>query len=74
MGFLRSRQKELYMDAEILLEMDRRIQSIKKSVIELQDLGQEIEAVAKNSDRILASIRMLELNISDLIPLLERSD
>lgn len=62
------------MDTERLLEMDRRIQSIKKSVIELQDLGEEIEAIAKNSDRILASIRMLELNISDLIPILEGSD
>ena len=61
------------MDAEILLEMDRRIQSIKKSIIELQDLGQEIEAVRKNLDRILASIRMLELNVSDLIPLLKKS-
>jgi hypothetical protein len=73
MDFLRSRQKELYMDAEILLEMDRRIQSIKKSIIELQDLGQEIEAVRKNLDRVLASIRMLELNVSDLIPLLKES-
>lgn len=62
------------MDAERLLEMDRRIQSIKKSIIELQDLGQEIEAVKKNSKRLLASIRMLELNVSDLIPVLERSD
>jgi hypothetical protein len=62
------------MDAEILLEMDRRIQSIKKSIIELQDLGQEIEAVRKNLDRVLASIRMLELNVSDLIPLLKRSN
>ena len=61
------------MHTERLLEMDRRIQSIKKSVIELQDLGKEIEAVARNSDRILASIRMLELNISDLIPILEGS-
>jgi len=60
------------MDAERLLEMDRRIQSIKKSIIELQDLGQEIEAVRKNLDRVLASIRMLELNVSDLIPLLKR--
>ena len=61
------------MDSEKLLEMDRRIQSIKKSVIELQDLGQEIEAVRRNSDRILASLKMIELNISDLIPLMERS-
>ena len=61
------------MEAERLLEMDRRIQSIKKSVIELQDLGQEIEAITRNLDRALASIRMLELNISDLIPILEGS-
>ena len=62
------------MEAERLLEMDRRIQSIKRSVIELQNLGGEIEAISRNSARILASIKMLELNISDLIPLLERSD
>ncbi len=61
------------MDIKKLLEMDRRIQSIKRSVIELQYLGQEIEAVRRNADRILASIRMLELNVSDLIPVLERS-
>jgi len=62
------------MDIEGLLEMDKRIQSIKKSIIELQDLGQEVEAVTRNAERILASIRMLELNISDLIPVLERFD
>lgn len=61
------------MDIEGLLEMDRRIQSIKKSVIELRDLGQEIEAVTRNSARILASIRMIELNVSDLIPILGES-
>ncbi len=61
------------MDIEGLLEMDRRIQSIKKSVIELQNRGQEIEAVRRNSARILASIRMIELNVSDLIPILEES-
>lgn len=61
------------MDIEKLLEMDRRIQSVKRSVVELQNLGQEIEAVRRNADRILASIRMLELNVSDLIPVLERS-
>ncbi|MFB0507330.1 MAG: hypothetical protein ACETWT_11410 [Thermodesulfobacteriota bacterium] len=61
------------MDIEGLLEMDRRIQSIKKSVIELQNRGQEIEAVKRNSARILASIRMIELNVSDLIPILGES-
>ena len=71
--FCEAVKRSFTMDAAILLEMDRRIQSIKKSIIELQDLGQEIEAVRKNLDRILASIRMLELNVSDLIPLLKES-
>jgi hypothetical protein len=62
------------MEIERLLEMNRRIQSIKRSIIELQNLGGEIEAVRRNADRILASIRMLELNISDLVPLLKRSN
>lgn len=61
------------MDTERLVEMDRRIQSIKKSVGELKDLAGDIESVRRNSDRILASIRMIELNVSDLIPLLEES-
>jgi hypothetical protein len=71
--FCEAVKRSFTMDAAILLEMDRRIQSIKKSIIELQDLGQEIEAVRKNLDRVLASIRMLELNVSDLIPLLKES-
>jgi hypothetical protein len=62
------------MDTERLVEMDRRIQSIKKSVGELKDLAGDIESVRRNSDRILASIKMIELNVSDLIPLLEESD
>ena len=62
------------MDTERLVEMDRRIQSIKKSVGELKDLAEDIESVRRNSDRILASIKMIELNVSDLIPLLEESD
>jgi hypothetical protein len=61
------------MDTERLVEMDRRIQSIKKSVGELKDLAGDIESVRRNSDRILASIKMIELNVSDLIPLLEES-
>ncbi len=60
------------MDITNLLEIDRRIQSIKNAATDLQDLGQEIEAVKRNSERILASVRMLELNISELIPLWER--
>jgi biotin operon repressor len=46
-------------------EMDVKIQEIKKAVQELQEIGGDIEAVKKNLVRLLASTKMLELNISD---------
>jgi biotin operon repressor len=46
-------------------EMDTKIQEIKKAAKELQELGGDIEAVKKNLVRLLASTKMLELNISD---------
>lgn len=46
-------------------EMDAKIKEIRKSAEALMELGGEIEAVKKNLVRLLASTRMLELNISD---------
>jgi biotin operon repressor len=46
-------------------EMDVKIQEIKKAAQELQEIGGDIEAVKKNLVRLLASTKMLELNISD---------
>jgi biotin operon repressor len=46
-------------------EMDAKIQEIKKAAQELQEIGGDIEAVKKNLVRLLASTKMLELNISD---------
>lgn len=50
-----------------LHEIDNRIQQIKEAVKELDQLGKELPAISKNTVRILASIKMLELNISDII-------
>ncbi|MFC1953169.1 hypothetical protein ACFLWR_03460 [Chloroflexota bacterium] len=47
-------------------KMTREIRSIKKSALTLRDLSRGIEAVDRNVDRILASIKMLEINIVDV--------
>ncbi|OPX97557.1 MAG: hypothetical protein A4E58_01353 [Syntrophorhabdus sp. PtaB.Bin006] len=47
-------------------EMDAKIKEIRKTAEELQKLGGNIEAVKKNIVRLLASTKMLELNISDV--------
>ena len=50
-----------------LKEMDERIQSMKKAAEELKAMADEFPALEKNTARILASIKMLEINISDVV-------
>jgi hypothetical protein len=57
------------VDEYPLEKMGRGIRSIKKSAVELRNLSGGIEAVDHNADRILASIRMLEINISNMADL-----
>ena len=52
-----------------LEKMVRSIRSIKKPAVELRNLSGGIEAVDRNADRILASIKMLEINISNMADL-----
>jgi hypothetical protein len=47
-------------------EMDKRIKLLRKTAEELMELGGDIEAVKKNLVRLLASTKMLELNVSDV--------
>lgn len=47
--------------------MDVRIKTIKKAAQELKEISGGIQAVDRNTDRILASVKMLEINISDLL-------
>ena len=51
-------------------EMAQKISSIKQEANELKAMSGGIQAVDKNIDRILASIKMLEINISDLLDVL----
>ncbi len=58
------------IDKEQIQELDKRIQTIKKATMELQELSGGIQAVYRNADRILASIKMLEINVTDVLDLL----
>jgi hypothetical protein len=44
-----------------------KIQTMKGVAEELQEMGEPIPAIARNMVRILASIRMLEINMCDLV-------
>jgi hypothetical protein len=50
-------------------KLDARIKTLKKAAQELKKLSGGIQAVDRNADRVLASVKMLEINISDLIDL-----
>jgi hypothetical protein len=48
-------------------KLDTRIQTIKKAAIELKALSRGMQAVDRNVERILASVKMLEINVTDLL-------
>jgi hypothetical protein len=50
-----------------LKKLDKKIQSMKKTAGELKEMGADFPGLARNTARILASIKMLELNVSDLV-------
>jgi hypothetical protein len=52
-----------------LIKLDEKIQAIKRAATELKELSGGIQAVDRNVDRILASVKMLETNISDVLDL-----
>jgi prefoldin subunit 5 len=47
-------------------KLDTRIKTIKKATQELKQLSSGIQAIDRNAERILASVKMLEINISDV--------
>lgn len=58
------------MDNQINInEINNKIQLMKKMAEELNSVGDDFPAIARNTVRILASVKMLEMNISDLIEL-----
>ena len=47
--------------------IEEKIQLMKETAQELQEMGKNIPAMDRNLLRILASIKMLEINISDVL-------
>ena len=58
-----STQAELTVD---LKEMDKTIKEIKEKVQYLMEISAGMQCVDRNCVRILASVKMLELNICDV--------
>ena len=52
-----------------LSEVDKEIKQLKKISELLNENGKLFPALQKNTTRILASIKMLEINISDIVEL-----
>lgn len=57
------------MNRREMKRMDTRIKAIKKAAQELKALSAGIPAVDRNAERILASVKMLEINVSDVFAL-----
>ena len=57
------------MNRRELKRIDTRIKAIKKAAQELKHLSGGIQAIDRNVSRILASVKMLEINVSDLLDL-----
>ena len=52
-----------------LNEINKKIQLMKQTAQELNQMGKDFPAIARNTVRIMASVKMLEINISDLVEL-----
>jgi hypothetical protein len=57
------------MNRREMKKLDTRIKAIRKAAQELKKFSGGIQAVDRNADRLLASVKMLEINISDLLEL-----
>ena len=52
-----------------LNKINAKIQMVKQAAEDLNQLGENFPALARNTVRILASVKMLEINVSDLVEL-----
>ena len=67
MSFDIRRDKENSMTRREMRKLDTRIKTIKKAAEELKVLSGGMQAVDRNVERILASVKMLEINVTDLL-------
>jgi hypothetical protein len=59
------------VDKDLVVKMDEKIQAIKEAALELKEISGGIQAIDRNADRILTSAKMLEINVSDVLEVLE---
>jgi hypothetical protein len=52
--------------------MARKIKALRKTATELKSMSNGIQAVDRNVDRILANVRMLEINVGDVVEVLDK--
>ena len=52
-------------------KLDDQIQVLKKAAMALSEMGDQFPAVKRNAARVLASIKMMEINVSDVVRLTE---
>ena len=58
------------MNSDIdLAKINEKVQLLKQTAEELNQAGEYFPAIARNTVRILASVKMLEINVSDLAEL-----
>ena len=59
-----------FMNQTDLRKINARIEKIRNAAEELRKFSRGIPAVNRNAERIIASTKMLEINISDILKLL----
>ena len=57
------------MDMKLIQKMDAQIKSLRRAAHKLKRISGGIQAIDRNVDRILASVKMLEINVSDIVNL-----
>lgn len=60
------------MNGEVKLkEMDKLIQELKTKTSKLMEISDGMQCVDRNCERIMSGIKMLELNVSDVVKYLD---
>ena len=52
-------------------KLDEQIQRLKQAALALSEMADQFPAVKRNAARVLASIKMMEINVSDVVGLNE---
>ena len=55
------------MEKSDLMQLKTKIQDLENIVLEIKSIGWSIPAVERNAVRIIASIKMLKINIDDIV-------